>query len=179
MEPNLEHMAWAVDKRAYVQHTMVALYEYVRSHTPDAQQFDDRYLLDHLIAAAFNLWRAAFLTETSREMGDIRKSQQAFLEKVITENAIGFSDDKKHRHWTVEYYLEGAKLRLLRAVQLCDHYKRTNFHGELLQFLRLRGTGGADLTQYEWECAHYVLRRIFNVLSAEAALEAVVPSLPR
>jgi hypothetical protein len=158
---------------------MVTLYEYVRSHTPDARQFDDRYLLDHLIAAAFNLWRAAFLTDTSREMEDIRKGQEAFLEKVITENTIGFSDDKKHRHWTVEFYLEGAKLRLLRAVQLCDHYKHTHLHGEIIQYLRLRGSGGVDLTQWEWECAHYVLKRIFNVLSPDTAIEAKVPVLPR
>ena len=46
-------MLWAIDKRADVQRSMVALYEYVRSHSPDAQKFDDTYLLDHLIAAAF------------------------------------------------------------------------------------------------------------------------------
>jgi hypothetical protein len=155
-------MLWAIDKRADVQRSMVALYEYVRSHTPDAQKFDDTYLLDHLIAAAFNLWRAAFLTDTSRSMEEIRKSQEAFLEKVITENSIGFSDDKKHRHWTVEFYLEGAKLRLLRAIALCDEYKGTNLHAEIIRFLRLRGTGGRDLNEWEWECAHYVLKRIFK-----------------
>jgi hypothetical protein len=127
-------MLWAIDKRADVQRSMVALYEYVRSHTPDAQKFDDTYVLDHLIAAAFNLWRAAFLTDTSRSMEEIRKSQEAFLEKVITENSIGFSDDKKHRHWTVEFYLEGAKLRLLRAIALCDDTRAPICTRRLLNF---------------------------------------------
>jgi hypothetical protein len=179
MEQNLKQMEWAIDKRADVQRSMVALYEYVRSFKPNAQKFDDTYLLDHLIAASFNLWRAAFLTDTKREMEDIRESQEAFLEKVITENSIGFSDDKRHRHWTVEFYLEGAKLRLLRAIQLCDHYKKTNLHEKLLPFLRLRGTGEVELTQWEWECAHYALKCIFNVLSPNKPLDARVPTLPR
>jgi hypothetical protein len=179
MDPNLKHIVWAVDKRADVQRSMISLYEYVRTHRPDAQKFDDRYLLDHLIGAAFSLWRAVFLADTLREMEDIRKSQEKFLEKVITENSITFADDKLNRHWTVEFYLEGAKLRLLRAIDLCDHYKNTQLHAELVKFLRLRGTGGVDLTQYEWECAHHVLRRIFNVLSPDTPIDAPSPLLPR
>jgi hypothetical protein len=179
MEPDLKHMAWAIDQRAKIQNALLVLYSFVRSHAADAQKFDDRYLLDHLIGAAFSLWRAVFLTDTLREMEGIRQSQEKFLEKVITDNAITFADDKLHRHWTVEFYLEGAKLRLVRAIQLCDHYKQTNLHEELTKFLRLRGTGGVDLTEYEWECAHYVLRRIFNVLSPDAPIEAEIPALPR
>jgi|HubBroStandDraft_2_1064218.scaffolds.fasta_scaffold131831_2 hypothetical protein len=179
MEPNLKYMTWAIDKRADIQHTMVALYEYVCSQPIDAQKFDDRYLLDHLIAAAFALWRAVFLADTLRGMEDIRRSQERFLEKVITENTITFADDKANRHWTVELYLEGAKLRLLRAIALCDHYKQTKLHTELMRYLRLRGTGGVDLTQYEWECAHHVLRRIFAELSPATALDTSPPSLPR
>jgi hypothetical protein len=38
------------------------------------------YILDHLIAAAFSLWRAVFLSETDREMGEIYKSQKSIFD---------------------------------------------------------------------------------------------------
>ena len=90
-----------------------------------------------------------------------------------------FSDDKLNRHWTVEYYLENAKLRLSRAIQLSDHYKQTNLHEALTPSLRLRGTQGVELTEYEWECAHYVWREIFAILAPSDKLEAKKPNLPR
>jgi len=178
MEPNLKHMAWAIDQRAAIQRTLLALYEFVHTHQSADLRFFDKILLDHLIGAAFSLWRAAFLAETLRKDEDIRDSQEKFLEKVITDNAITFNDDKLNRHWTVEYYLENAKLRLGRAIELSDHYKSTHLHGALLPFLRLRGTEGVELTQWEWESAHYVLRAIFNVISPDKLIEAKVPSLP-
>jgi hypothetical protein len=121
----------------------------------------------------------AFLAETLRRPEEIRQSQEKFLEKVITDNSITFSDDKLSRHWTVEYYLENAKLRLGRSIEMCDHYKETKFHGELLPFLRLRGTHGIDLTEHEWECAHYVLRSILKILWPQTQIQAKKPILPR
>ena len=138
----------------------------------------DKYLFDHLVGAAFSLWRAAFLAETMREEQDIHQSQEQFLEKVIADNMITFTDDKLNRHWTVEYYLENAKLRLMRAIELSDHYKKTKLHEALTSFLRLRGTQGVELTEYEWECAHYVLRNIFRVLAPDSNLKIVKPGLP-
>lgn len=173
MEPNLEHMAWAIEQRAEIQRTLLALYEFVHSYKLDALKIEDTYLLDNLIGAAFSLWRAAFLADTLRQQDAIRESQEKFLEKVITDNSITFNDDKLNRHWTVEYYLENAKLRLGRSIEMCDHYKKTKLQGNLLQFLRLRGTSAIDLTQYEWECTHYVLRSIFKVLSPAAKIEAI------
>lgn len=99
-----------------------------------------------MIAAAFSLWRAVFLAEAFRDIETIHRSQEAFLEKLITDNAIGFSDDKVNRHWTVEYYLENAKLRLGRIAQFADHHLGIKVAQEVIQNLRLRGTMGIDLT---------------------------------
>jgi hypothetical protein len=46
---------------------------------------------------------------------------------------------------------------------------------KLLQFLRLRGTLGIELTEYEWESAHYVTRAILKVIAPEAGIEAKEP----
>jgi hypothetical protein len=173
-KPNEEHLAWAIDQRAAVQHTLRALYGFVRHHPPPLD-LDTRYLLDHLIGAAFSLWRAVFLADDIR----IHESQEKFLEKVITDNAISFADDKANRHWTVEYYLENAKFRLARAITYADNYKSTRLTEPLMWFLRLRSTLGAELTRYEWESAHYALRQLFKVIAPDDALEAEKPTLPK
>jgi hypothetical protein len=61
-------------------------------------------LLELLIGAAFSLWRAVFLAETVRDVVQIHESEEGFLLKVITHNAVTFADDQSNRHWTVEYY---------------------------------------------------------------------------
>jgi len=72
-------------------------------------------VLGYLIRAAFSLWRAVFLAETFRDDTEIYTSQEKFLEKVITDNAIGFSDDKKIGIGPLGTYLENAKFRLSKA----------------------------------------------------------------
>jgi hypothetical protein len=112
VKPDPRHLAWAIEQRAEIQRTLLALYEFVRCHPASAIDTWDKYLLDSLVGAAFSLWRAAFLAETLREDAKIHESQEAFLEKLITDNSITFGDDKINRHWTVGYYLENAKYRL-------------------------------------------------------------------
>ena len=175
-KPDEEHLVWAIDQRAEVQRTLLMLYRFVRDNLPERLDFDIRYLLDLLIGAAFSLWRAVFLAETFRDIVQIHKSQEAFLEKVITDNAITFADDKANRDWTVEYYLENTKFRLERAISYADHHKNLKLTGELMRFLRLKGTLGAELTRYEWESAHYVLRALFKVIAPDTELIATPPT---
>ena len=178
-KPDEEHLAWAIDQRAEVQRTLLALYEFVRHHRPDILEHHIRYLLDHLIGAAFSLWRAVFLAETFRDVVKIQQSQETFLEKLLTDNAINFSDDKANRHWTVEYYLENAKLRLGRAVAYSDTHKGVQLNELLMPFLQLRGIHGAEFTRYEWESAHYALRELLKVIDPKTILVAKIPTVPK
>src|SRR6516164_133481 len=126
---DVEHLRWAVDQRAEIQRTLLALYEYVRKTTSAAGYADPKaYLLDNLIGAAFSLWRAAFLAETFRTDESVFRSQELFLAKVISDNSIQFSDDKVNRAWTVGYYLDSAKLRIERASTYADHHLKTDSH---------------------------------------------------
>ena len=93
-KPDEGHLAWAIDQRAEIQRTLLVLYGFVRHSSPDSLDHDTRYLLDLLIGAAFSLWRAVFLAETFRDVVQVHQSQEAFLLKVITDNAITFADDK-------------------------------------------------------------------------------------
>lgn len=180
MPPDIEHLKWAIEQRAEVQHTLLALYSFTSRRQGDHLDTFERRLLDSLIGAAFSLWRAVFLAETSREIVEIHESQVAFLEKVVSDNAITYTDDKNNRAWSVEYYLENAKFRLTQAVFQLDHVNKSNeLTKNLNPFLRLRGTLGAELTRYEWEAAHYVLRHLLRVLDPTTKLAANPPSAPK
>ncbi len=68
---------------------MLALYMFARGHTPEAIGATPKnYLFNLLIGAAFSLWRAVFLADTFRDVRTIHSNQEAFLEKVITDNSI-------------------------------------------------------------------------------------------
>jgi hypothetical protein len=177
-KPDPRHLAWAIEQRAEIQRTLLALYEFIRNHPPDKIDMWDKYLLDACVGAAFSLWRAAFLAETLREEAGVHASQEAFLERLISDNTIGFADDKSNRDWTVGYYLENAKYRLANAINLSDHYKKTSLNKDLMPFLRLRGSIDVDLTEYEWESLHFVTRAIFKEIAPDLKLTPVKPNLP-
>jgi hypothetical protein len=184
-KPDIGHLAWAIDQRAEIQRTLLALYEFVRRRRPP-QPFHENYVLGYLIGAAFSLWRAVFLAETFRDDVSIHGSQENFLEKVITDNAIGFNDDKQNRHWTVGYYLENAKFRLSNAIGYVESHAtafglddKPGLAARLMPFLRLTGTMGVEMTRYEWETAHYVLRCLFKVIEPKTSIEAKKSDAPK
>jgi hypothetical protein len=156
------------------------LYEYVR-HKPVTSRYANvnEYLLDHLIGAAFSLWRAVFLAETFRTDESIHESQEAFLAKVISDNSISFGDDKINRAWTVGYYLDDAKLRIERASAFADHHLKSDSRRHVVQHLRLRGTMGVPLTEWEWESAHFALRYMLSVLDPKTKVKPIRPNSPR
>ena len=123
-EPEIEHLEWLVERRTEVQRSLLALYKYVRSIRNGPENIIDTRILNHLIAAAFSLWRAVFLSETGRDWKSVLEGQKEFLASVVSDNAITYGDDKRNRAWTVGYYLENAKLQLAAACHLASIYKK-------------------------------------------------------
>jgi hypothetical protein len=186
-KPDLGHLAWVLDQRVEIQRTLLDLYRFVRANTTEALRsspFDNKYdfvkpmLLDHLIAAGFSLWRAVFLSESHRDFDSIHKSQEKFLERVLTNNAITYTDDKANRAWTVSYYLENAKHRLSAAVNLAEHYLKDKCREKVQPLLRLKGEGDVASTRYELECIHAAMRMIFKILDPQSMLPALQLKLP-
>jgi hypothetical protein len=172
------HLSWAIRSRAEIQHTLLALYQCIHHHPADKSSFEYQHTLDHLIGAAFSLWRAAFLADVHRDDVTVQESQKRFLAKVLADNAITFADDKANSHWSVGYYLENAKLRLSLSVNFSDNYYKTKLNPVLMPFLRLKGYRGKELTRYEWESAHYVLRELLQVICPDTNAKPVKPVLP-
>jgi len=175
---NIEHLTWAIAQRAEIQHSMLGLIQFAEANPPSGLSPQDKIVFDHLVGAAFSLWRAIFLTDAGRTPDEIHQSQTQFMAKVVADNSITYSDDKLNRHWTVGYYLENAKLRLAHSIPILDNFRGTKLTASLMPSVRLTGDA-TELTEYEWECAHYVLRAVFRELWPDSKLEPLRPNLPR
>jgi hypothetical protein len=168
--PDVDHLKWAIDRRAEILHTLLALYKIATAKNP----MHHPILLDHLIAGAFSLWRAVFLAETNRDWASRTKGQADFLKKVVGDNSISYADDKSTRAWTVGHYLENAKVRLIAAYPLSS----ANRDGRKIRdSLWAQGTF-THTTRLEWEAVHIELRKLLNALPSIHKLPIPTPSGP-
>src|SRR3982074_19277 len=81
---DLVHLEWAIAQRGKIQHTLLALYDFVNENSPEKSWWKQPHRFDHLIAAGFSLWRAAFLAAGSRDPYSIREGQVNFLAILLT-----------------------------------------------------------------------------------------------
>jgi hypothetical protein len=173
-----EHLEWAIDRRAEIQHTLLALWEFIVRNSPDHEEWVDDYLFDDLVAAGFSLWRAVFLADLSADLKIVHKHQEEFLARLLTTNAIGFADDYKNRGWTVSYYLENAKRRLETAHSIANKYKPHASLEQVPRLIQLKPRDDVRITRYAWECLHRALRIILKVLDPACDLSITDPQLP-
>jgi hypothetical protein len=116
----IEDLEWAVNSRHKNQQCALGLYKLLEEYEDKRGWSEDNsFIARSLVGIAFSLWRAAFLGDkkvgTNKES---RKKAKAYLGKVIQDNAISFPQDRDHKEWTYDYYIENAYLRLrhLRSV---------------------------------------------------------------
>jgi hypothetical protein len=171
IESDIDHLEWLAERRSDIQRTLLALNGVVIK-----SNWGNPFLIDHLIAAAFSLWRAVFLAEADRDWHSVFTSQKEFLANVVSGKIITCGDDKANRAWTVGYYLQNAKLRLGAAYELSLAHKGE--HSPIVEWLKRKGHD-IELTRYEWESAHAILRILFNALNTDSILEIRKPTKPR
>lgn len=177
--PDMEHLRWAIDHRAKIQHTLLGLYDYARTVSPAVGEAWQIPLLDDLISAAFSLWRAAFLAGELRTYENVRDAQLSFLATVIATNSITFPDDRRNSTWTVSFYLENARHRALSAHKRFNEQYKVSVFDDLLPSLKPRGMYDIGMTQYEWEAAHMLLRSILAMVHPQAKLDVEAPVMPK
>jgi hypothetical protein len=66
-----------------------------------------------LASVCFSLWRAAFLADRTGTHEARLQAAQAFLGKMLTDNAITYPQDRASREWTFSYYMNCARDGLL------------------------------------------------------------------
>lgn len=106
------HLKWAIQSRARNQSSSLNLLELFDAFPLRWRTKKFSRAAQDLVAIAFSLWRAAFLADKASERGEVFKAGRDFLEKVIEDNAIGFTQDKNSRAWTFNYYTRNARSAL-------------------------------------------------------------------
>jgi hypothetical protein len=178
-KPDLEHLTWAIEQRSEIQRTLLALYEYVRGHEFCRSQPYTLSLLDELIGAAFSLWRAVFLADKRRDYEAAQAGQEDFLERLITTNIITFEADKANSAWSVSYYLENAKMRILRGSVSASSNSPHPSLDEIEPLLASMGSHDVEFIRHEWESTHSALRMLFHVMYPECKLAIKPPTVPK
>ena len=107
------HFKWLVAGRSRNQATTLRLYEIIEAH---------QYLLEgdipfqdiahQLVAIAFSLWRAVFLSDLTGDAVDQISDLKRFLQSLIAHNSVLYQTDVNAREWTFIYYLDNAVSRL-------------------------------------------------------------------
>jgi hypothetical protein len=108
-----EHLKWVIASRAKNQTASLRLLTILHKY-PEAKLDFNLVIMQALTAVAFSLWRAVFLTD---KIGKAADHLEMFLEKLVVDNAIGYSQDRNSRDWTWPYYMNNAHFHLndLRA----------------------------------------------------------------
>jgi hypothetical protein len=106
-------LKWLVDNRSANQRATLDLFvtltqneSVINSNLVYAQ------LSQELAGVAFSLWRAVFLSDLTGEIQEQMVDVSAFLGTLISNNSIGYPQDRSAREWTFTYYLSDARFRL-------------------------------------------------------------------
>jgi hypothetical protein len=65
-----------------------------------------------LTGTAFSLWRAVFLSDFSLDSIEALDAAKTFLNKVVSDNAIGYPQEKESRLWVAGFYVSHIQYRM-------------------------------------------------------------------
>ncbi len=111
-----DNFDWLIRARASNQQILLRLYRFGKEHEDQLKDdATDRSVFALLVGASFSLWRAAFLTDASRQWPTIMEDATKLLERLVRDNAVAYPQDRETRQWMAGYYLNNAQWRLLEA----------------------------------------------------------------
>jgi hypothetical protein len=107
------HLKWLVEKRSANQKATLELFVILTENdNVISKNVLSANVSQELAGIAFSLWRAVFLSDLTGELDDQLLDVASFLGNLISNNSIGYSQDRGAREWTFQYYLTDARLRL-------------------------------------------------------------------
>jgi hypothetical protein len=115
---NSKDMEWLVDSRSNVQNLLLVLWHIAKEEPLSTASLQLQHQL--LVATCFALWRAVFLAHGERTTETITTHATKFLETLVRDNMIGYTQDRESKAWTFGYYVNDAFFRL-------EYYHKT-FH---------------------------------------------------
>jgi len=134
LKANAKNIRWQIRARKQIQELMLRQWSLLEAENDsilkNRQYF---YQMTRMVQTAFSLWRSAFLTNVESDHAEILKHQREFLERTLTTNAIGFSEEFGRSDFTVAYYNNNAKYRLERECKYDKELKHTSEFQKLLE----------------------------------------------
>ena len=108
-----DHLTWLVEMRSANQIATLELFV-ILTENDNIISTNILYanVSQELAGIAFSLWRAVFLSDLTGDLDDQLLDVTSFLGNLISNNSIGYSQDRGAREWTFQYYLKDARLRL-------------------------------------------------------------------
>jgi hypothetical protein len=109
MNQKRKNMQWLVENRSAIQRTALDLFDLLPEEGQPPSEKRISLIQQDLVGVLFCLWRGVFLAhEKTGELGKPLGHAKYFLKKIIDDNSIGFSDDKRFMEWTANFYVDGA-----------------------------------------------------------------------
>src|SRR5262245_39731251 len=117
--PNIKFLTLLVKWRNDAQNVLFRLLQLVAEHETNVQA-NERYsaIFQLLTGAAFYLWRAVFLAEYRLQTEKALKGAKSLLNKVVSDNAIAYSDEKASQRWTAGFYVSHIQYRMHHLQQV-------------------------------------------------------------
>jgi hypothetical protein len=162
---------WLVKSRSDIQNESLALYDFLceKRSALDLNK-DAASIFGLLLGTTFSLWRAAFLADETRSKRSVLDDAQKFLEFLVRDNAIGYAQDQKAKNWTVGYYLNDARYRLLAINEKLPKLDGVHLPGPIPQIEQLKEMylSGVELdaTTSVWKVEFNILHEAFGVFKA-------------
>ena len=100
------HLQWLVDSRTANQNAALKLYTLLCDHSEQMVTKEWFAKAQHLVAACFSLWRAAFLADKGVKRSEVQAHARTFLAKILVDNAITYPQDRSTRNWTFNLLYE-------------------------------------------------------------------------
>src|SRR6266516_4278201 len=99
-KPDPDHLTWLVENRAANQRVSAKLYRLLRAFPDQARVKSFGVEAQMLISVSFSLWRSAFLSDKTGKFKDTHQGAELFLEEMLMNNAIAYSQDRQSKDWT-------------------------------------------------------------------------------
>jgi hypothetical protein len=106
------HLSWLVKGRYDTQKTSTKLYALIAENPTSITLAIHSIPAQALVAIGFSLWRAVFLGDKTGETGASLTAAYEFLEKMIKDNTIGYTQERAVLEWSFNYYVSNATHRL-------------------------------------------------------------------
>ncbi len=95
------HLKWLVENRSANQQATLGLFvALTQNESVISSNIVYAEVSQELAGIAFSLWRAVFLNDLTEEIEEQMVDVKAFLGSLISNNAIGYPQDRSAREWT-------------------------------------------------------------------------------